>query len=641
MVTYEKTLVEKLNRLIEDNLDNPSFSIDTICQAIGISRSQLHRTIKEQTELSTTLYIRKRRLLQARHLLTTTYLRISEIGDAVGITNPQNFSTYFIEEFKVSPTEFRKLRAQSPTVDSLPLPKIISAAVPMPPPVPDNLVENPSIRPRVVSQREWIYVGFIAGMLLISSAGLYIWFQTQPANRPAQQVANSLAVLPFTNLGSVDSNPACEGIMDDIRTSISLIKTMKVISRASSDQYKDTKKTIWQIGDELQVTNVLKGSILKTADQIQIKVEIVSTREDIRVWGKKYNAPYKDIFQLTDQIVQDVAQQLNQPLSQRQAAKVDQIPTRNLHAYQEYIRGKHLMLNRTGEKLRAAITQFDHAIALDPGFADAYAFRASSYLILGDFGFMAIQPALNIAEKNALEAIRIDNENGTSYGVLANIYRIQNKWKQALITFQIALQHSPNDAQINFWYAIALRSVGRFDMAIQHDLKAVSLDPLYPAALFGLIGTCANAGRYDLARQAIKTGESLFSDNYMYYNSRAFYYVTVHDYPRASAEMHVSDSLSGSVKSLAPLRLYIRAKLGPKALIETELKNLHPTPENYVSLAAAYAGLREKENCLKYLQLAADQNLAPDYLKVTPLYAFLRNDPRFTRILHQNNLIDP
>ena len=100
----DHVVVEKLNRLIDDNLNQPAFSIDTICLALGISRSQLHRAIKEQTHLSTSLYIRKRRLLKARDLLLTTNRRISEICDAVGFANAQNFSTYFTEAFGVSPT---------------------------------------------------------------------------------------------------------------------------------------------------------------------------------------------------------------------------------------------------------------------------------------------------------------------------------------------------------------------------------------------------------------------------------------------------------------------------------------------------------------------------------------------------------
>ena len=639
MITADEQLIEKLNRLIDDHLDLPSFSIDVICQTLGISRSQLHRTIKEQTELSTSLYIRKRRLLKAKHLLISTDWRISEIGDSIGISNPQNFSTYFTDEFGISPTEFRKQQAglasaPSPASDT-PAPPLQTTAEPF------SLPQPVLAHPRFWPGRRRIYLGVVVGILAILGVGLYGWLQGRSAGRPTPVAGNSLAVLPFTNLGSADSGPVCEGIMDEIHRSVSLLKNLKVIARSSSDQYQNTKKTTWQIGDELGVANLLKGSVLKTGNQLQIKVELINAEDDVRVWVRKYSTAYQDVFELTDQIVRDVAGQLNQKLSPDQATSISRSSSPNLDAYQAYIKGKQLLLARTGDKLRAAIAQFDRAIALDTAFADAYAARSSAYFIIGDFGYLDKKASQKLAEKNALEAIRLDGENGTAYGVLGNIYRLQNKWEQALLTFQIALKYSPNDAQINFWYGITLRSIGRLDEAINYEEKAVSLNPLYPAALIGLIGTYVNAGKYELAKKAIRDGELLFNDAYMFHYARASYYLNRHDYPQAVAAMRISDSLSHSAKSINYFRLYLRARVLPKDRFETDLNTIAHTPDNYMDLAYAYAGLEDREKCLHYLQLAVDQNLAPDYLKVTPLFAFLHNDPRFNDILRQCNLIAP
>ena len=640
MITADQQLVEKLNRFIDDNLDSPSFSIDTICQSLGVSRSQLHRIIKEQTDLSTSLYIRKRRLLKAKHLLITSELRISEVCDAVGITNHQNFSTYFTEEFQVNPTDFRK--QQAGLVSASPATSDTSA-----PPLPTAAAEPISLRqpaptgPRLWPGRRRIYVGVVVGILAILGVGLYAWLQGRSAGRPTPVAGNSLAVMPFINLGAADSGPVCEGIMDEIHRSVSLLNNLKVIARSSSDQYQNTRKNSWQIGNELGVSNLLKGSVLKTDNQLQVKVEIISTAEDVRLWSHTYRVAYANVFTITDQIVRDVAAQLNQKLSPGQAAGVSRSATPNLDAYHEYIKGKQLLMARTGDKLRAAITQFDRAIALDTAFADAYAARASAYFIIGDFSFFDKKASQKLAEKNALEAIRRDSQNGTAYSVLGNIYRLQNKWEQAILTFQVALKYSPNDAQINFWYGITLRSMGRLDEAINYEEKAVSLNPLYPAALIGLIGTYVNAGKDDLARKAIRDGELLFNDAYMFHYARAAYHLNRHEYPQAVAAMHISDSLSNSAKSINYFRLYLRARVIPKDRFETELNTIARTPENYEDLAYAYAGLEDKETCLHYLQLAVDQNLAPDYLKVTPLFAFLHNDPRFNRILRQCNLIAP
>ncbi len=108
MSNNEQTLIEKLNFLIDKNLDNPKFTLESICIDLGISRSHLHRVLSNHRQPSTTLYIRKRRLEKAKELLNNTEMRMSEIADAVGFNNPQNFSKYFAEEFKVSPSELKK-----------------------------------------------------------------------------------------------------------------------------------------------------------------------------------------------------------------------------------------------------------------------------------------------------------------------------------------------------------------------------------------------------------------------------------------------------------------------------------------------------------------------------------------------------
>lgn len=249
MITSDKAVVEKLNKLIDDNLDSPSFSVDAICQAIGISRSRLHRFVKEHADLSASLYIRKRRLQKASQLLLTTDLRISEIGDLIGMTNPQNLSTYLIEEFGISPTEFRKKKHQSLPVDEpLPVSETVLKPTILAATAPTSTL--PPIRPRFVRTTRRVSIGMATGMLALSCTGLYWWFQSRPVSYPAESVRNSLVILPFINLGTAESSPACEGIQDELHTSMSLLKQLKVIARSSSDQYKDTKKSIWQIGDE-------------------------------------------------------------------------------------------------------------------------------------------------------------------------------------------------------------------------------------------------------------------------------------------------------------------------------------------------------------------------------------------------------
>lgn len=106
MTNSEKVLIKKLNELIEANFDNPTFSTDFICYDLGTICSQLYHLIKEEYPLSTSLYIRKIKLIKAKDLLENSDLKIAKISYKIGIDSPRNFSNYFTQEFGISPTEF-------------------------------------------------------------------------------------------------------------------------------------------------------------------------------------------------------------------------------------------------------------------------------------------------------------------------------------------------------------------------------------------------------------------------------------------------------------------------------------------------------------------------------------------------------
>ncbi len=638
--TADHVLLEKLNRLIDDNLGNPAFSIDAICQTLGISRSHLHRILKEQTDSSTSLYIRKRRLLKARHLLLTTDLRISELCDAVGIANPQNFSTYFTEEFGVNPTEFRKLHHGQPPANGVLRPEAPQAVPEVPVlPAPDQLTGRLPTRPRFWTRRRLVLGSLVAGFLLLAGGGLYAWLRPQPASQPTPPRGNSIAVLPFTNLGPANTNPACEGILSELHSSVSLIKNLKVIARSSSDQYRDTQKTVWQIGDELQVANVLKGSILKTGDQLQIKVEIISTRDDIRTWVKTYRAPYGAIFQLTDQIVRDVAGQLKLTLSVSASEKLALARTQNPLAYNALLQGRQLLVSRMEDDVLASLTRLDRALALDSTFAEAYAFKAVAYHLL--VGSKKIDtPTVNrLTEENALKAIRLDPTNSTAYAVLGSLYYSTYQWQASENAFRIALQHNPNDAQANYWYSLLLRTMGRFNEAVRYSAQAIGLDPLHPIMMAGHIINCAYANRFDLARASIEMGQGLFDKSFSYQWGQGIYWMEQADYGRAVAYFQQAQRLNPDDKGQTPILIYCEAKRGNRPEAIRFLRELTATtPRSDYERAVVYAGLAQADSSLYFLKKAADGGYLYRDTKAMTVFKPYHSHPVFKAVMRQFKL---
>ncbi|NBB18412.1 helix-turn-helix domain-containing protein [Runella sp. CRIBMP] len=635
----DPTILKKLDDLIEANLDNPDFAINAVCQKLGVSRSQLHRMLIEETQLSTTLYIRKKRLEKAKILLSTTNLRISEITDAVGINSHANFSKYFIEEFNISPRDFKKRVEEQK--NSVQKPKNEAEHLPEPARVqepPAAFASNP-VDISAASTPDFSKIYALVALFAVIGIGYYFMAHSQILKSNSELTAipeNSVAILPFKNLGEAQKSYFSEGVMEQIHSSLATFNELKIISTTSSNKYANTPKTIPQIAQELRVNYLLNGTVLQIDNQVRITVELVRAKDDRVVWTKKFEGDTKNIFSYMNTVSKEVAVELNQKLTQ----KLDKTPTQSLPAYNQYLQGRQLLQTRTKEKMEAGITKFDKAIELDASFSDAYADKAIAYFLMGDDQFMEVETAYKMAEKNALTAIRLDAENGRAYAVLGLIYKVQNKWEQAMTTLHIALKFSPNDALITYWYSLTLRSIGQMEEAIKYSTKAVSLDPLSSTIYSGHIIGCAYAGQLATAEKAIEDGQLVFNETHLFHNAKAFYYLKRQEYEAALTEFLQCDQLSARVY-YKTLIAYTKAKLGQQSEAELYLKSLPPIPDNYKYFATVYAGLGDRDNCLKYLQLAAEKSDSPNYLKVSPLFVFLHNDARFNAILQKLGLLNP
>ena len=204
------SLIDDLNKLIDERLDDPLFSIESICQNLGVSRSTLTRTVKEQTGLSVALYIRQCRLESARTLLATTDLRVSEVADRVGFGTSQELSRYFTEAFGMSPSEYRKQAFTSPAV---PLSGAEAGQVPESAVATAPVASEKTGGRVALIRRRWLWSGLVIGLLLLGG-GWWAFRSQWSAPSAAQPVA--LAVLPFQNLGPAQSQYYAEGVMEEI-----------------------------------------------------------------------------------------------------------------------------------------------------------------------------------------------------------------------------------------------------------------------------------------------------------------------------------------------------------------------------------------------------------------------------------------
>lgn len=632
MYPTDKNFIEQLNQLIDKNILNRDYSIDDICLELGMSRSQLFRLVKEETDLSISRYIRRRRLLKGKELIEITDHKIAEVAYEIGLDSPQTFTKYFTEEFGVSPSEYRKNREKESFEETSPEElEVIQVSDSQ---TVEELVEG--ALPVANKQGKYKYMALALLVIMLVAVGFWII----KGSGAFSESENSIAVLPFKSNGNPEAELLAEGVTDQIHGSLATLRHLKVISKNSSELFRESKKTVPQIASELRVAYVLGGTTTHNGARVRITMELVKASEDRVVWIRQYEGKASEIIDLINKIAQDITKRFQLKPSQSLAAKSNQMPTDNPQAYNEYLQGKQLLATRTKEKLLASITKFDRAIALDSNFSDAYACKASAYFSLGNLSHIDLDSSFRMTEREVLKSIRLDADNAQAYGLLAAVYRDEYRWEQANSTFQIALRCNPNNAQVNYWYSLMLRSLGLLEEALKYSSRAVALDPLSPVILGGHIRNCSYANKQEMTKEVIENGKLLFNDSFLFYWSTGYHYLEIKDYPAALRDLTKARQLNPSVKGLEAALVYTKARLGQVPAAKTYLATLPETPDNYTFIAMVYAGLNDKQNCLRYLEKMASLGKTPTDVKVSPFFHFLRGEARFNALLQQFGLVN-
>jgi Tfp pilus assembly protein PilF len=341
-----------------------------------------------------------------------------------------------------------------------------------------------------------------------------------------------------------------------------------------------------------------------------------------------------------DRISQDITKHFYQKTSGAAVFQSTRMPTENPEAYNEYLQGRQLLATRNKEKMLAGLAKFDQALTLDPDFADAYASKAAIYFSLGNLNHINTDSAFRLTEREALKAIRFDENNASAYGLMAAVYRDEYRWEQANTTFQIALRCNPNNAEVNYWYSLMLRSVGLLEEAVTYSTKAVTLDPLSPVILSGHLRNCSYADKTALVKEILRKGELLFSDSFLFFWSAGYHYLHLNDYSRARRELIIARQLNPNVKGISAAVAYTQARMGESAAAKAYLRSLPATADNDTYFAMVYAGLNDRENCLRTLERMATAGKLPIDVKVSPFFRLLHHDPRFKALLQRFGLLN-
>jgi serine/threonine protein kinase/tetratricopeptide (TPR) repeat protein len=482
-----------------------------------------------------------------------------------------------------------------------------------------NLTEQPS--PTVTSgvqvamPRTGKRQAFVAAAILfvLAVAGDFLLRRTHKGGGEAGG-GKRLAVLPFENLGAPEDDYFADGIADAVRGKLTSLPGVQVIARSSSTPYKKTTKTPKQIAQELDVGYLLTATVrwqkgTGGASRVEVSpelVEVASAGAPTSKWQQPFDAALTDVFQVQADIASRVAQGLGVALEAGERKRLSEKPTQNLAAYEAFLKGEETFIVATdAPAIRKALAFYEQAVALDPGFAQAWARVSEANSALSENG---TEPGpTERAHDAAKRALALAPDRPEAYHALGDYQlRVALDSNRAIEQYARGLRLAPDNAELLTETATAELPLGRWDAAVEHLRRAERLDPLSVWPRSGLGTALLWLRRYPEAREAIDQALALTPIDIGLIRTKAMTFLADGDLAGARAV------LSAAPKAIVPSALVAQAA-SPWVLDEQQRDLLlRLTPSAFdddrgdwaINLAAAHALRGDAANVRTYAEEA-------------------------------------
>ena len=455
----------------------------------------------------------------------------------------------------------------------------------------------------------------------------------------------SLAVLPLKNLsGDPTQEYLADGMTEALIGRLSSIHDLRVISRTSAMQFKNTSLSVPEIGRTLHVDAVVEGSVMRDASGIRVHAQLIRAATDEHFWSETYDRELRDVLALQSDVAQSIAQKVEVTITGEERARLTAARPMAPEVYENYLKGRSALdksYSRSG--LEESIGYFEEANKRDPTFAPAYVGLADAYNRLGTVFIgtppSEVRPKVVDAARKALE---LDPELAEAHVLLADIYQQQWHWSDAQAEYKRALDLKPNDAAAHVGFAHWLLCQGRTQEALTWTERGRELDPIEVSGT--TIGeTLFFSHRYDEAIHELRSVLAVQGDS-----ASALWYLGFSLIAKGQPEdaipvlekaVSITNRSSGVISVL--IRAYAHAGRRKDALrLLDELKQRRQ--KGYVPAGAfvnAYLGMGDREQAYAWLEHAyQEQSNILQFLKVHPYFDPLRSDPRFANLVRRVGL---
>jgi serine/threonine-protein kinase len=466
--------------------------------------------------------------------------------------------------------------------------------------------------------------------------------RTPPEAQKATPAQKSIAVLPLANMSADPENEYfSDGMTEEIINALAKVPGLQVASRTSCFAFKGKEVDIRQAGEKLGVASLLEGSVRKVGNRIRITAQLVNVENGYQLWSETYDRQLEDVFAIQDEISRAIVEALKIRLGSDANQLV--VPTKNLEAYNLYLKGRFFFYRFTEPGLRKSLDLFQHVLLQEPGYARCYAGIADCWCELAD-DWVAPDDAYPRAKAAATTALRLDPqlvEAMTSIGKVLCWY----EWDFVGAEQQLrrAVDLNPNYTEAHWTFGSVLPAVGSLGEAIGEMRKAITLDPLHPHHSRWLGRFLLYAGDYVAAvAQSHKTLE-LHADYFHAYLDIGSACLAQGKPEEALEWFSKGQGLETSVRSYDPFLVRALAVLGRRDEAEAIMTRLEEESRHqYVRseiMAMGYGALGDFDHAFACLERAFQARSAGlIYLHLDPGYAPLRGDPRFADLVKRIGL---
>lgn len=450
----------------------------------------------------------------------------------------------------------------------------------------------------------------------------------------------SIVVLPFVNLsGDREQDHFSDGISEELINVLAGIPDLRVVSRSSAFVFKDANPGISEIARRLDVTHVLEGSVRLADGRVRITTQLIDARADSHLWSRSYDRVFDDIFEVQDDIVGQVVEELEVSLLGDRPRSHSADP----EAYVLYLRARQLSRQSTHESYASALKLLREAVERDPRYVDAWLEMSSIYSSEAGMGLRPFGEGYRLAEDAVRAALAIDHKLARAHCQLATIALQKDRdVAESADWLQQGLGSSPRDEWCLGLAAQLLDVMGEHDRSLAIERYLASRDPLNPISSINLAFTLYLARRSEEGLAALADAGILSPDMAGLHSLTALLLVQrgSRDELERALEVVASESIEGFQLQLTAI---VQSRLGNDAGSDDALERLiaEHGPGWPFNIAVVFADRGEPERAFEWLSRAVEAgDTGLIFARVEPLLEPLHGDPRWQALLTELGLSD-